>query len=573
MLRTYFSLQMHLTLFVILTCASAPVQGFSSGLVMASCGDLTPQHSGIAASSSPPPFIIYTDRTEYSEGDEIIVTLQANSTQFQGFLMQAREVGGSQPVGSFSLMGNDSRLLECNGQSDSAVSQVSGESKQTVQNKWTAPQSGQLKDIEFRVTFVQNYPNFWVGVKSPVVVYNSTSTTSPATPGPFVNEAISSVGCGKSKVCFSIPDNCDPAGGSSDCYFMSATATQAGSIQFELYGSSQGYISVGFSDDQLMGQDDIYICRKDSAGEILVEHAYSTGRSTPQVLPLGDVSDIKTSFVDGVISCTFVSKNAISTQRSAAGLVYHIMFAYGLTNNGKIMRHAASARFVSPQKIDISAPQVITTTGQPQIIKAHGALMLIAWMTTGSLGMLIARFLKEATKGRKCLGKHLWFLAHVFLMVLTVAMTIIAFILSFSHVKGWSGGSHPVLGCLVMILAFFQPLAALFRCGPEHHWRFIFNTMHTLTAVAIKGLAVAAIFTGLYLVEHSEGRWLQKVMGGFVAWEALLFAMQDLQMRWRQKSDDEEVFQTYHTEVILFLVFFLGNLAFLVALLVGIGMT
>lgn len=35
---------------------------------------------------------------------------------------------------------------------------------------------------------------------------------------------------------------------------------------------------------------------------------------------------------------------------------------------------------------------------------------------------------------------------------------------------------------------------------------------------------VAAIFTGLNLIDSSDG-WLMKVMGGFLAWEALFYIM------------------------------------------------
>ncbi|XP_012695110.2 putative ferric-chelate reductase 1 [Clupea harengus] len=557
-------------LLVLLACAPVLVLGYRSGLVTDSCDDMIPLHQGTNSSSSPPPYTITTDGTQYSEGDEITVSLRAESVPFEGFLLQAREVGGRSPVGSFSVLGAESRLLECAGLSNSAVSHLSGAKKNSIESKWRAPQSGQLKDIEFSVTFVQNYPNYWVGVKSPVVVFN-TSISNPL-PSLHPNEPVSSVGCGGSKVCFSRPQNCDPAS-SSDCYFMSVhEAPTDSSLKFEIYGASEGYISIGFSDDKQMGNDDIYICGKDSNSSIQVQHAYSTGRGAPTILPLENISHIKTSFVDGVISCTFVSKNTIAIQRNGVGSVYYIMFAYGLTSNGKLLYHRRSV-FISEQKIDITRPQVVTKSQQPQIIKAHGALMLIAWMTTGSLGMLIARYLKAVTKGRGCLGKDLWFLAHVFLMVLSVAATIIAFILSFSHVKGWSGGSHPVLGCLVMILAFIQPLGAFFRCGPQHQWRFVFNWLHTMTAVAIKGLSVAAIFTGLYLVDSSQEGWMQKVMGGFVAWEALLFALLDLHMRWRQKDEDGVVFESVNIELILLTVFFLGNLAFLITLLIGIGMT
>ncbi|KAG5268650.1 hypothetical protein AALO_G00214890 [Alosa alosa] len=587
---TFISLELDIKMRIsplLLLLACARVNGYSSGLVTESCDDMTPRHQGSSPSSSPPPFTITIDRYDYSEGDEITVSLRAYSTPFQGFLLQAREVGGSSPVGAFSLFGAENRLLDCGGLSNSSVSHSSGDNKNSVQSKWKTPQSGQLKDIEFSVTFVQNFRDYWVGIKSPVVVYNSSrspvgSTTRPIStllPSPpsgppalslFSNVPISSVDCGESKVCFSKPNDCDPAS-SADCYFMSAMTSPAdSSVKFEIYGRSTGYISFGFSDDQLMGNDDIYICGMDSNSTIQVQHAYSTGRRAPQILPLGNVSDIKTSFVDGVISCSFVSKNVISTQRSAVGSIYYILFAYGGTNNGALQYHGTS-RFASDQKINITRPQVVTAQ-KPQIMKAHGALMLIAWMTTGSLGMLIARYLKAVTKGRGCLGKDLWFLAHVSLMGLSVAATIIAFILAFSYFKGWRGGAHPVLGVLVMILAFIQPFAALFRCGPQHQWRFVFNWFHVLNAVAIKGLAVAAIFTGLHIMESSQDRWMQKVMAGFVGWEALLFALQDLHMRWKRKDEDGDVSGFVHIEVILLLVFFLGNLTFLVALLVGIGM-
>jgi len=39
------------------------------------------------------------------------VTLQANNTGFKGFLLQARDEKG--PVGTFTVLGNNSQLLSC----------------------------------------------------------------------------------------------------------------------------------------------------------------------------------------------------------------------------------------------------------------------------------------------------------------------------------------------------------------------------------------------------------------------------------------------------------------------------
>ncbi|XP_023855951.1 putative ferric-chelate reductase 1 isoform X2 [Salvelinus sp. IW2-2015] len=560
------------------------VRCYSSGEVTDACDDMAPQHF-VTAQQSPAPFFVTADRSSFKEGDEITVRLLADSTPFIGFMLQARAVNGSSPLGVFTVTGGEAQLLTCNGQ-PSAVSHTSASAKLSIQGTWRAPTLDGFNAIQFSASFVIGFSTFWVGVKSYPVTFSGTaptpanstsipitSTTSASSTAVFPSQSslsISSAGCGSSKVCFRKPLNCDP-GVSPDCYFLSAmTSTRDTAIHLEMTGPSDGYIAIGFSDDQMMGNDNIFICGRDSNGIIQLQHAYSTGRKRPDIVPLGNVSDVKSSIKDDIISCSFTTRNPISTQRLVrSSSPYYLMFAHGPTSNGEIGHHTGT--FISDTKMDISRPQVITNAIQPPIIKAHGALMLIAWMTTGSLGMITARYLKGVAKGKEC-WQDVWFQAHVFLMTLTVAATIIAFILSFSHVRGWSGGAHPVLGCVVMILAFFQPIVAMFRCGSQHRWLFLFNWSHALNAVAIKVLAVAAIFTGLSLIDSSEDKWLLKVMGGFVGWEATLYILLDVHMRCKH-SDNEEGASESAYKVLLLVLFFLGNMAFLVALLVGIGMS
>ncbi|XP_063340998.2 putative ferric-chelate reductase 1 [Pelmatolapia mariae] len=383
--------------------------------------------------------------------------------------------------------------------------------------------------------------------------------------------SISSADCGVTKVCFSQPSNCDPAV-SSSCYFMSAKMLPGDTaVRYQMTGPYEGYIAFGFSDDQRMGNDDIYVCGMNSSGQVGVQHMYSTGRTTPQARPLGNVYNVTTSLQNNVISCSFTTTNIISIQgTSGFNQSYYLLFAHGPSSNGQIQKHTGD--FVSTNKMDISTPVVVSQDAHPDIVKAHGALMLIAWMTTGTLGMMVARYLKKMAKGTRMCNKDLWFVVHVGVMCLTVAATIIAFILAFSHAKDWSGGAHPVLGCLVMILSFFQPIGALLRCGPQHHLRYLFNSSHFLNAVIIKSLAVAAIFTGLGRIDSSDG-WLMKVMGGFLAWEALFIIMlevHDSKFKHTDSTVDLE-FAIVKVDGLLIGLFFLGNLCFLVALLVGIG--
>ncbi|KAB5587239.1 hypothetical protein PHYPO_G00010920 [Pangasianodon hypophthalmus] len=569
--QSHTCLTARMWLYLVLLGCLRVCESYPGGKVSSSCDNMLPSH-GTVAQTSAAPYTVTVDSSTYKEGDTITVTLSATSGSFKGFLLEARLVGGNSAIGSFSVVNSNSQVLTCSGLSNSAVSQTSSTSKSQIQSKWKAPTSGNLNNIEFRVTFVRDFSTFWVGVKSAQITYNGTVTGTISTSVTSTSSSISSAGCGSSKTCLNQPTDCDPST-NSNCYFMSATPLSSGSeFKFEISGRAEGYVSIGFSDDTEMGNDDIYICMKDTNDMIQLQHAFSTGTTTPTTIALGNVTVLSTSQNNGVISCSFTSRNPISTTRSSTpSNSYYIFLASGATRNGVIQKHTTTP-LISSTKVDITNPQILESQSQlPPIVKAHGCLMLIAWMTTGSMGMLIARFLKKAAPGQRFCGKDFWFVAHVLLMVLSVAATIIAFILIFSYEQEWSGGAHPVLGCLVMILSLAQPIGAMFRCSPQDERRFIFNWAHAINALAIKGLAVAAIFTGLLIADSSDSQWMPKVMGGFVAWEALLFLCQDLYHKYSQKDMDECDVDGVGTGVLLLMLFFTGNLAFLVALLVGIG--
>uniref|UniRef100_A0A096LYE7 Putative ferric-chelate reductase 1 n=1 Tax=Poecilia formosa TaxID=48698 RepID=A0A096LYE7_POEFO len=290
--------------------------------------------------------------------------------------------------------------------------------------------------------------------------------------GPVSLQSISNVGCGSTKLCFSQPTNCDPST-SSNCFFMSArllTPPESG-VQYELSGPAQGYVAFGWSDDQMMGQDDIYLCGLNSTGAVDVQRAFSVGHTAPTVQPKGAISDIQTSNQNGVLACTFTSKNAIFTSSNfsfTSNQLFYLLLAYGPSSNGIIMKHQND--YSSSQRMALTSSAVVQRDGKQQMIRAHGCLMLLAWMTLCPVGMMVARYLRRSSQVQM-FGKDLWFVIHVSVMSFTVATTIIAFILAFSYLGGWeyfNNGIHPVLGCLVLCLALIQPILALMRCAPQH---------------------------------------------------------------------------------------------------------
>ncbi|KAM9324793.1 putative ferric-chelate reductase 1 [Gastrophryne carolinensis] len=100
---------------------------------------MLPNH-GAAAQTSSPPYTLSLDKTTYSPGDKITVTLSSPGlTPFKGFLIQARSGSDATALGSFQVTTN-AQTLTCT-TTASAVSHTSGSGKSSVQVQWTAPSS------------------------------------------------------------------------------------------------------------------------------------------------------------------------------------------------------------------------------------------------------------------------------------------------------------------------------------------------------------------------------------------------------------------------------------------------
>ncbi|KAM5148172.1 putative ferric-chelate reductase 1 [Mantella aurantiaca] len=542
-------------LFYVTGCLVA-VFGYPSGQISASCDTMLPVHGKNGPQLTLAPYVITTSSTKFMPGDTITVTLNTNTTSsgFKGFLLEARSVGGNGITGTFSTKDANAQTLTCSAGANTAVSHTNNNLKSTVTAVWTAPQ--EAGPVRFTATILSDYATFWTGVKSDIILASQ----------------ISNVTCGTQKFCLSYPMSCSP--NDSACLFMSSSPSSDGTgYVFEMSGSTVGYMAIGFSDDALMGNDDVYICTTNSSGNILVQHGYNTGQVAPQISNKNTAGSIVASYVNGMLKCSFITQSAISTQqRSSGNANYYVFIAKGPSNAaGQIQQHTKTV--TSTTKVDLSSFGVSgASTGTNSVILGHGALMLIAWMTTGSIGMIMARYMKSAA-GKPFLGKAIWFQTHFFLMILTVILTIIAFIMIFVEVAGWSGdvGAHPVLGCIVMVLSFFQPIGAMFRPDPKNERRFIFNWGHRLNALVIKVLAVATIFLGLILIDSSSTQWMAKVMGGFFAWEVLFYIILETIVQLKTKNIYEITDDQVQAETVAIVVFICGNLAFLIALLVGIG--
>ncbi|XP_025038749.2 uncharacterized protein LOC102451418 [Pelodiscus sinensis] len=152
--------------FVIVLCGAflPRVLCLLHGISTIDCDTMLPEHGGEPQQSTP-PYIIALSSDKYAPGNEIQVTLKGIAEQgFQEFNLQARELEGDTPVGSFKITDSNTQALACYNYSNSAVSHTNSEVKYEVTTTWIA--TSDIKSIQFRATVVKDSENFWTGVHS-----------------------------------------------------------------------------------------------------------------------------------------------------------------------------------------------------------------------------------------------------------------------------------------------------------------------------------------------------------------------------------------------------------------------
>ncbi|XP_071384389.1 putative ferric-chelate reductase 1 [Centroberyx affinis] len=581
-------------------CYWVPVGCYADGKVTKVCGSMVPHH-GSHSNSSHSPYRLATNTTKFNPGDSIQVILSGTS-YFEGFLLEARDAANQSSVsavGSFTLT-NPSRtqLLTCNNLKGSAVSHTSDARQTEVVVIWNAPKDSPSV-VQFLVTVVAHYSVYWVKLPGPIIYQHGVtplpphSTTTPTTvqtttpsilPGPFT-----SAGCGQSKSCLLDPPGCDPQ--DPHCFFLSMTTEGADktSVLFELSGPAEGYLAFALSWDTWMGNDDMYMCVKDGDG-VSVSAAFVSGRTHPEDQSQSSLSSVSWRLADGGLQCSFsrlVRLTNLEPERYDLDQEYFLFLANGHAQYGDVWKHSRQPLISAHRKRITGPPEVLRGSRGPIIMKLHGALMLLAWMLTGSVGTFIASYYKPDWPNQTLLGQKVWFQVHRGLMMLTVGLTVAAFCLPFFYRRGWSkhAGVHPYLGCCVLALALMQPIMAAFRPAPDSHRRNIFNWAHWGVGSVTEIMAVAAMFLGM----RQSSLLLplpcaMSVLIGYVCWLAsfrlLLFLHKHFYIKKPSGSDDQQAILPDQSELsrwepfiksTILAVLVLGNAGLLVALLSAIA--
>lgn len=367
----------------------------------------------------------------------------------------------------------------------------------------------------------------------------TTTTPRPKEPLRIVNGILQHTdpedpiydGCNTTKACFGMPAGCEESG---KCQLVVAYQPEKEEYRFEMKGLSNGYISMGLSKDNTMGDDLTTNCVRQSNGQIDINTGFNVGFTGNKRVPRGPrkentdgVSDrSQFSIKDGWISCSWKRKGRAVVEDHVWDLekdLYHVMLAQGTARDGTLEKHRA--RIISGHKRGLGEVGLVKARSRLYII-LHGSFMIAAWVCSASLGIMIARYYKQTWTASRCCSQDQWFVLHRFLMMLTWGLTIAGFVLILLELKGLSNtfntNPHALLGFVTVGLCFIQPFIALVRCSPNHPNRGWFNWSHWLIGNSAQIVGVVCIFYAVDLtaaqLPRPETDWL---LVGFVGFHFL----------------------------------------------------
>jgi hypothetical protein len=497
---------------VLLLCYIEGAVSYPSGAPTSACNSGTPGSPHGGQSSDPFPYQITSSAIPngYVPGQTYTVTIskkESSDVDFRGFLCQVRQVGQETPIGTFQPVdAAKSKTIDCSGQ-QSSITHINRVQVAEQSFLWTSNVVlGQGTQVHVVCTVVQTIATLWILEES--ASFNELEPTGTLPPAPTIatlNPAIlpqiDFSGCGDTKACYRNPSDCNSASGCD--YGLTATYNASTStISFMLVSNSGGYVALGFSRDTSMGEDDVVSCQRNAIGPLAtVKDGWNpNGHNPNENDPNNIFSGINTTgyFFDGGIVCFFERPvNSTDSKDYDLSEALYGFFATSPDRGDSLTQHR-KVPAISDKRVDFRVPQIITVEDKP-LIKAHGIIMVLAWITLASTGMLLARYFKVVFLGTK------WFNAHRTHMIIAVILSIVAFIIIFveaeewvynSH-NDWKYNAHPIIGLICIIFALANPIGALFRCHPGTPNRWIFNWAHFLGGVTALITGIVAVFLGI----------------------------------------------------------------------------
>lgn len=513
---------------VVVSAVSAVFAAYDPSQVVTqccSCLDLMPINvpSGAMPQTMPSPFKILVKAPTYNPSVEVEVELVAEGDYaFRDFILVAWPTDNrpKTALGKFSFLGANmngyTEKFNCysNQQQSYGIQTADYKPKRSLRFAWeTNKYEGH---VEFRATFIVDDNTFWVAEKSELLM--DPRDTAPPLPkkAPRVTPYINVDECGRSKGCYREPEGCSEP----YCEYI-VTWQEDVKIRFELSGLADNakdrFVAVGLSNDTYMGEDMVFACAHDSSDDTTQvfisynDHNYNIPVDTSILEKRRNViTNEEGSYHNGRVRCRFTVDRDIDIYYPELPRIsaspYYLLMARGFANRGRLKRHGLGVNelpIASPVKVQLSSVNNINGRARYPLVKAHGCLMILAWIFFASIGLLMTKYYKTMWPNKRMFDQRYWFVTHFNCMAMAFLITVIGIILIFVEAGGWSQApdlpqrAHPILGIIIFICIIINPIIALIRPSEQSKWRPVFNWFHWAFGTIANVLAIPQIFIGM----------------------------------------------------------------------------
>ncbi|KAG8193556.1 hypothetical protein JTE90_003764 [Oedothorax gibbosus] len=515
-----------LTLAAVYTC----VESRADGAPKTACSTLTPVHPNFEPQRGSSSYEVSAEKLG---NNKVGVTIMSRiGEEIQGFVLQARSAQDPSKLieGKFSTQNGVTKTVDCFRGSQNTLTHTHPRAKQSITAEWT-PSADLNEDVIFRATVAKTYAIFYTKVDSPRVRISAMGMGQGSSSQSSSSQQPGYTNCFVSKGCFGYPPGCV---NDNSCDVLLTFMSTGNSIQFTMMGSleTNSYMAMGFSRDNLMGDDYVTSCVLESGSRIKVQESYNNQRK--QNLGLRELANQNNvgSYRNGQTTCTFSHPFLAEDPRgdvfNLQNQTYYLLLAIGPYDkeNDKLVYH--KARTASAERVNFTSFESINAEGASDSVKIHGTFMITAWIGFASVAILLARHFKSAFYGRELGGVKIWFAFHRGFMLVALIFIIIAAITIFVYKKGWNyetSNPHAIFGIISTALAVCQPIMAVFRPSPDHSKRKIFNVAHFLVGNSAYILAIIAMFLAVSLEGSGLKQSFYYVLAIFVVVHVIFHAI------------------------------------------------
>ncbi|XP_046371451.2 putative ferric-chelate reductase 1 homolog [Haliotis rufescens] len=478
-----------------------PVAGFANGPHPSTCLTMFPKHGQDLTwqASGTCPFKIKLSSDTYRPLQNITVTLESDDSQvFRGIQISAhrKSLNKEEFQGTFLSYTPEAKLqsFNCMGARHSQIAHKNNDTVTKVVLVWQAP-GVNVGDIVFKATFVQNFTTFWAWETKDLRTLDESSVVLPSRMLEDPKQEMDDIDfsrCGSDKGCFFYPRLCS----GTDCNAAVTYQRNGDSYTFEMMAKSSGYVSLGFSSDTIMG-DDVTVTCTARDNSVTVQNGYNPAYYNERLMSY-DLTDLSVKKTTTTVMCRFTRPRVLSLQRTNPltdppqvntlnfdmETQSYITLAWGHLPVGTdvVGKHKESPT-MSDAMVDFQSYRIYKLSSLAKEYKAHGALMIIAWMLLAGLATVIARHYKDLYGEHMFCGTKIWFQLHRAIAVGILALTVASFIIIFVKVDKLSEGTgrtHAIIGITVGVAVCLQVLGGLLRPGIDSSIRPFFTWGHRL---------------------------------------------------------------------------------------------